>query len=340
VLEATSGTIWSSVQEYQRAGQASLAQLTATCDHGPIPADVIPLVTCMRNERTLVEPFLDHYRRLGIGRFLIVDNGSTDGSCELLAAAPDVDLWRTDASYAGANQGLLWLEGLMRSRASGRWVMRTDLDEFLVFAGMQTQGIAGLVRRLEHLGESRLHAPMLDVYSDRPILETKIGPGDDPLQICSWFDPEPDLESRAHDLWACGGPRRRLFFEAGYEGPALTKYPLVYFDDETAYVSSHMPTPYSDGRLIAKGRLLHVKLHSELLDRSKQAAVEQQYWRQSFEYKHYLATLSQHPAVSAHTPQSRRYAGPESLIAAGLMRSPYISSREGNRFQRALELAS
>ena len=40
--------------------------------------------TTLRNERVRLSYFLDYYRDLGVDHFLIVDNGSTDGSREYL----------------------------------------------------------------------------------------------------------------------------------------------------------------------------------------------------------------------------------------------------------------
>ena len=43
------------------------------------PGDILAFVT-LRNERVRLPYFLEYYRRIGVGHFLIVDNGSDDGS--------------------------------------------------------------------------------------------------------------------------------------------------------------------------------------------------------------------------------------------------------------------
>ncbi len=55
------------------------------------PRDLLVFVT-QRNERPRLPHFLDYYRSLGVGHFLIVDNDSDDGSRDYLAAQPDVSL--------------------------------------------------------------------------------------------------------------------------------------------------------------------------------------------------------------------------------------------------------
>ena len=46
----------------------------------------------VRNEIVRLPYFLDYYRRLGAGHFLVVDNGSDDGTHEYLADQPDVSV--------------------------------------------------------------------------------------------------------------------------------------------------------------------------------------------------------------------------------------------------------
>src|SRR5262249_15628935 len=46
--------------------------------------DDIVVVIAVRNERLRLPYLLEHHRRLGATRFLVIDNGSDDGSVELL----------------------------------------------------------------------------------------------------------------------------------------------------------------------------------------------------------------------------------------------------------------
>ena len=69
---------------------------------GAIKADAIIVLSTVRNERVRLPFFLRYYRKLGVDHFLIVDNGSDDGSREYLAEQPDVSLWATGAGYKQA----------------------------------------------------------------------------------------------------------------------------------------------------------------------------------------------------------------------------------------------
>jgi len=61
-------------------------------DSRPIPdsREEIRAFMVVWNESVRLESMLKHYRQLGVNRFFMVDAGSTDGTLDLLARAPDV----------------------------------------------------------------------------------------------------------------------------------------------------------------------------------------------------------------------------------------------------------
>ena len=81
-----------------------------------IGARDILLFATIRNERVRLPYFLKYYRDLGIGHFLIVDNGSTDGSLDYLKDQPDVSIWHSSQNYKRARFGMDWMNWLLRNR--------------------------------------------------------------------------------------------------------------------------------------------------------------------------------------------------------------------------------
>ena len=79
----------------------------------------ILVASVVRNEIIRLPWFLDHYRRLGVGHFLIVDNDSSDGTTGFLQAQPDVSVWQTADSYKQARFGVDWLTWLQICHAHG-----------------------------------------------------------------------------------------------------------------------------------------------------------------------------------------------------------------------------
>ena len=65
----------------------------------PIQTDDLLAVGCLRNERLRLPGFLEHHRRMGVNRFLLIDNNSDDGSTEFLSLQKDVCLFHTSERF-------------------------------------------------------------------------------------------------------------------------------------------------------------------------------------------------------------------------------------------------
>jgi hypothetical protein len=93
----------------------------------------IHLYTLCWNEEKILPFFLDHYRDLA-DRIIVYDNGSTDGSLDMLRGEPKVTLHHFDTpndSFVFEELRLsetIWKQ----SRNKAGWVVMVDMDEFLV----------------------------------------------------------------------------------------------------------------------------------------------------------------------------------------------------------------
>jgi Glycosyl transferase family 2 len=67
----------------------------------------------VRDEMLRLRQNLAHHRSIGVRRFFVIDNGSTDGSGEFLQAQPDCHLFLTRNSYADSRYGLEWQQALL-----------------------------------------------------------------------------------------------------------------------------------------------------------------------------------------------------------------------------------
>ena len=63
------------------------------------PRDGLPLCAVVRNEMYFLPAFLAHYRGLGVGHFLMLDDRSDDGTRAFLASQPDVTLIGSGRRY-------------------------------------------------------------------------------------------------------------------------------------------------------------------------------------------------------------------------------------------------
>ena len=292
------------------------------------PRSILCFVT-LRNEQPRLPYFLDYYRRMGVGHFLVVDNASTDGGRDYLAAQPDVSLWSTSESYKGARFGVDWMNGLLRRYGSGHWCLTVDPDEFLVYPHANTRPLGALTDWLESSGHRAFSAMLLDMYPKGSVADQPYAEGQDPFEIAAWFDPANYAirkNRRFRNLWIQGGPRARVFFaDRPAAAPALNKIPLVRWERRFAYVSStHMLLPRSlnvvydeDGGEMASGALLHAKFLSTFIAKSAEELDRRQHYADSQEYRAYHQGLQ--AAVDFWSPHSRRYRDWRQLEDLGLI---------------------
>lgn len=285
------------------------------------------LVSVVRNEAVRLPWFLDWYRRLGVVHFLVVDNGSEDGTGELLAAQPDVSVWRTGASYKVARYGVDWVNALLARHGAGRWVLVADPDEILVYPYCDTRRLPALIRWLEANGRDSFGTLLLDLYGDRPVAETPYAAGEDPVAAAPWFDANNyfvERHGRYHNLWIQGGPRMCAYFADRPEAaPALNKVPLVRWRPGQVFrTSTHtllprrLNTVYArEGGAWTSGVLLHTKFLDVLTDKVREEMLRREHYDDSSEYRAYAARGD----IGLWTPESVRYEGWEQLCELGLM---------------------
>ena len=294
-----------------------------------LPREAVVLAATFRNEALRLPWFLSHYRRLGVGHFLMIDNGSDDGSVDLLRDQPDVSLWRTDASYAGARYGMDWIAALLDRHAHGRWALVVDADEFLVYPHWDTRPLPGLTEWLDGQGLRSMGALVLDMYPEGPLDAVPYRAGEDPFTLCRWFD-GANLTLRRNpeygNLWIRGGPRARVFFaDRPRLAPALNKVPLVRWQRGFAWASStHMLLPRGlnqvydrQGGETLTGVLLHAKFLHGFSARAAEEAARGEHFDSAREYRQYLSEAER--GLTLHHPWSERLAGWPQLVALGLM---------------------
>jgi len=328
----------------------------AASDHrAAAPGEIRAFATC-RNEYLRLPAFLKHYRGLGVDRFFIIDNNSSDGTLEYLIGQPDVHVFGTTNRYDEATSGAGWLNALLAQFGVGAWCVTVDIDELLVYPGSERASLRTLTAYLDRLGYEALPCMLLDLYPAGPINECRYQAGDDLLTAAPYFDAGPYDKSPVDlcpGLLIRGGMRERVFYPEFrtrnlgakiYAGmcyhaalripllrdwswirasqrsypPCLTKAPLIRWNERSKYIHS---THFVSRKILAPetGVLLHFKFLHDFNARAAEEAARGEHYGGAFEYQRYAERLRRNPDVSLRYEGSMRFEGTTQLVRLGLM---------------------
>ncbi|MDZ4306949.1 glycosyltransferase family 2 protein [Allopontixanthobacter sp.] len=292
--------------------------------HGPahlhLEPDALTAITVVRNGEPWLQSFLSHHRAIGVRHFVVLDNGSTDSTIEILMSQADVTLLSSDAPYQAYENTMK--RYLAERFCSGRWCLCVDVDELFDYPGSAHLPLQGLLAYLDARKYNAVLCQMLDMFGEAP-LNAPADDSDEELKhrfryydISSiikspyWF-PVPDARLQMHH----GGIRRAVF--GTHNG--LTKVSLFRMDGVLRpFVEWH----HARGASIAdfSAVLLHFPFASGFYAKVAEAVESGRYgYLTSDEYSAYLAALDRSPELVLKGDAARLYTGVENLVREGFL---------------------
>jgi len=281
----------------------------------------------VRNEEARLPFILKYYSELGVGRFFVIDNGSTDRSRDLLLAHPNTHVFSTEDIFTRKQW---WIDLLLHRYGNRHWCLLVDADEILVYPHCNTVPLKTLCSMLEKEGYRAMDFFLLDLYPDGPVATTPLPRRAQDLAEVSYFDPfytqqpgiEPPVDKTDDTLIysgpyrAFGGMRKRIF---GIN-PCLSKFALFKFDKTMAVnCGAHVIECSSIAPL--RGALLHFKWFGLNIPHLREEVSRAERWRSSAEYKTYLRNFTLHPDLNLRDSKSVKYHGPSQLTRYAIMQS-------------------
>lgn len=333
-------------------GQAPL-EIRANPMLGRYAATVCAIV---HDEMFFLPAFLDHYRRLGADRFVILDDRSTDGTTAFLAGQPDVMVvgsgirYFDQVSYPPQTLGRiretravrLWRDQMLDQFCTGQWAVVVDPDEFLALATSLPEYVAGLAAE----GAEAAWGVMVDMYPER--VGDLLGASPDArfrLDDPWFFDGRPHLDpsqpratppvprtvypgsvSRLFATWdvlpqgaLVRRIRRRL---TGYRYQAASpihKTPVLFWRPGDWFLNCHVTSKPVAPRVVP---IMHFKFTTDLGRKIEYALATGGYNQGSRSYRLYATLIERMQGRDASflAPLSRRYRSPRDFAETGIAR--------------------
>ena len=271
------------------------------------------LIVVVKDDLLRMRLLFSHYRRLGVSQFVILDNGSTDGTAAFCASQPDTRVYHVATPYEG-NRKEGWVERVIRSIGVNRWYIVADSDELLDYPGSESHSVQALIQAQLALGNRRLYGYMLDMYADSTLYSVDCAPEDIPQKFC-FFDVDTYVMDEA--LYGMrlpmGGPRQRITGCKIWAG----KCPVFLFEEEMSILSAHFMQPIvqiSDTSLCCVLRHYKYLRQDRSLYRYREAAASG-FGYTSREYQAINEIADQNQATVMYYENSRKYRDSYSLAA-------------------------
>lgn len=293
-------------------------------DSAPTPScDELIALAAVRDEMPRLPDFLRHHRRIGVDRFVFVDNGSTDGTFEYLQEQPDVILFQSHDDYFVAGMGMRWINHLLDTFVNDHWCLFLDADELFVAPGIETkEDFSRFTAYLDANGYNAVGGFMLDMHPASFREQRLTTPDELLVEVSPWFTNTYDFQPLTVSPYVDvrGGFRATVLNERYRQH---TKTPLVHSASSVRFLlSSHETTP----SVIADAScaLLHFKFSGDANARAEKE-VE---WTDHFYYtararglKKLAADADEAGDVSFVSDDAVRYEGPTQLVQLGLIRA-------------------
>ena len=283
------------------------------------PPGIVALCV-VRNAEKYLPSFLEHYRKIGIGRFAFVDDLSEDGTRCLLEEAPDADIFESNVRYNESGRGAAWRDMLFAHYGRNRWYVSVDCDEYLIFPGFEERPLASFIEDLATHGRDRALAAMIDIYPDGPLgsAPAHVPPEAPPIRFCPMHDGNGyRLANEKFCMAVRGGPRYRLF---GAD-MRLTNFPVIFADERTQFngASNHAPLPFRRNFSPVHAILLHYKFPNDAVEDFQNIARHGNHAGGS----HFYKLIVDHDGFNEETvlryPGSRIFSTSEAMVEGGFM---------------------
>ena len=244
-------------------------QENITISRGTIKDVKINLISIMRDEEFFLPSFFDHYRKIGVQQFIILDDRSTDSTPHYLSEQKDCVVLKTELKFgenltvrmpsnkvSSYRAGLLLRSVIARKYCMHKYALIVDADEFLLLPS-NFGNLLDLFDFLESKDIRGVAANMIDFYPESiQELQSSVKPDSfsDLVRNYPYFDAVPLLQFENGDKPMRVGNRASFRLISDFEKETLPshlrqekkpraqealKCPILYWDQHAYLAGSH-----------------------------------------------------------------------------------------------------
>lgn len=285
----------------------------------PLPVPKAPgeirLFMVVRNEAPRLPFFFEHYLRLGVDRFFIIDNGSTDQTIPFLLTQKNTHVFKTGASFGKAKFGSEWLRILMRKFGKKHWGLVTDADEILIYPHYEKINLKKFCSFLDKEGSNALNSLLLHMYKYQPFKSLKYKKALDFLKEFPYFDRKPCREAstpnpECSNVIYCKGdmPQRMFGLETTLNKVILFKFnPKIRLSDGQHFV-------HTANLSSIRGALLHFKYTANLLNKATEETERKEHFNNGVDYKIIADRIIKETALNPYYQGSVKFKNSRQLV--------------------------
>lgn len=277
-------------------------------NYGEINPDWPTIICVIKNEIDKLPNFFSHYDKIGQFNYVFIDNGSTDGSLELVESKNAV-VYQCLEKFS-TNRKLAWINKVYSTLPEGMWTVLLDADELLVYDGYEKIPFNSVMEQFNKKRISTAAAIMIDMFPERKVNKK------DYLSEYIYFENLFHEEKSFYFNSVYGGIREREFKFGNDRMFLIKKHPVVRKDNRSMLIHCHYIYPFDRNfESVIYFGLLHYKLFESEIEKYKSIAEAGSYGNGSIEYKTYLKAFKEksYEQIFAQGNDTIKYTGTDSL---------------------------
>ncbi len=306
------------------------------------------VVLCLvKNGKEYIENYIRYYKKLKAKHFFFIDNGSTDGTVDLLKQYDNVTIYQTDLFHKKYESEIR--NTIIEEHCRDRWCLYADIDEFFDYPYSDRISMKQFLKYLNPRKYTAILAYVLDMFPKKVLFKSERE--EDLLIEHCYYDisniTKDDYFSHIKafccynklsdpTMTSYSGGIRKDLFKTTTSSYLLVKHPLMFVNGKVEPV---IDPQYCNKAYIAdvNGLVRHYKFTTEFKKRVENSGGDYQFFAKD-EYQSYLKVLKNKETLEILTPETKKLNNVNELVETNFLKvtDEYIRYAANPYFQNVI----